>query len=220
VQSPRGTPARRAQAQRDGDSETKVEKGKQKADGEPKPGEALTPSLADGYQGARDATILESYAASITTPEQLANGIVIVQCTERTKDLLRRAGYRRTTTHNDYAVHVVKDWLGRLQIAPPPRAEDEVAVKTLAAKMDGRRQRLSRTVVAKRMKAMGYTIFRSPTNIALRWLIRYVGGYWHKGGAHVARNNFGPGICFPKWRNDQDRQLVAEAINLSAGGAQ
>lgn len=46
----------------------------------PKPGEAVTPSLADGFNGASDASILERYAELITTPEQLAQGIVIVQC--------------------------------------------------------------------------------------------------------------------------------------------
>lgn len=188
--------------------------------GAPKLGEPVTPSLADGFNGACDASILERYAELITTPEQLAEGIVIVQCVERTKSLLKRAGYRRTTIHDSYAVHVVKDWLGRLQIAPPPLAEDEVAVKHLVAKMEGRRAKPQRTVTAKLLKQrFAITMHRHPVLVAARFLRRFVGGCWHIGGNHVARNNYGPGIACPDFMNDRTKPIKAMAINLSAGGA-
>ena len=33
-----------------------------------------------------------------------------------------------------------------------------------------------------------------PVEIAHRYLRRFAGGQWHRGGSHVARPNFGPGI--------------------------
>ena len=42
---------------------------------------------------------------------------VEVQATARTKDLLHRAGFRRTRTHAFYAVRVVVDRFNRLQVA-------------------------------------------------------------------------------------------------------
>ncbi len=211
VKSPTGRDAGTPCASAAGDSA--------KTQGQPKPGEPVTPSLADGYNGASDASILERYAELITTPEQLEAGIVVVQCTERTKSLLHRAGYRRTTTFDSYQVHVIKDWMGRLQLAPLPRAEDEVAVKTLAAKLEGRKARPQRTVIAKMLKErFAVTVHRHPVLVAARYLRRFVGGYWHIGGNHVARNNYGPGIACPNFVNDRTKPIKAIAINLSAGG--
>lgn len=72
-----------------------------------------SPSVADGFGGARDAVILQASAGNtLGTPS-----VLYVRCTVRTKDLLHRAGFRRTRMLDSYPVRVMRDGLGRLQLA-------------------------------------------------------------------------------------------------------
>ncbi len=73
---------------------------------------AGSPSLEDGFRGARDAEILARHDHD----EEISS--VHVQATRNTRDLLKRAGYARTFTGAFYAVKVATDDFGRLQIAP------------------------------------------------------------------------------------------------------
>lgn len=72
--------------------------------------------LPDGFRGARDESILQSFR---DTDEPFPPSMVHVQATERTKDLLHRAGFLRTRSCQYYAVKVHLDRLGRLQLTPP-----------------------------------------------------------------------------------------------------
>jgi hypothetical protein len=69
----------------------------------------------DGFGGARDATILESYSGWKAGDEPIAS--VRVQAVERTKDLLKRAGYTRTRAGEFYEVRVMVDEHNCLQLA-------------------------------------------------------------------------------------------------------
>ena len=64
----------------------------------------------DGFGGARDAAILAAgdYYGCL--------GVCVVQATERTKSLIRRAGFPRIRTHQFYEIPVVTDGFGRLQL--------------------------------------------------------------------------------------------------------
>jgi hypothetical protein len=77
-----------------------------------------SPSLMDGFNGARDAMDLEWYAHSLTEFEVLRSGFVWVQCTRKTFGLLRRAGIRRKVMMHSYKVAVIRDRFNRLQLAP------------------------------------------------------------------------------------------------------
>lgn len=79
-----------------------------------------SPSLQDGFNGASDAMILEYWAACAksVTPKS-----VHVPCTAKTKSLLKRAGWTRTRTFNNYPVAVMRDRFGRLQLAPSVQVE-------------------------------------------------------------------------------------------------
>ena len=61
----------------------------------------------DGFSGARDAAILESYDRD--------GGTVHVQCVLNTKDMLKRAGFPKPKRHEFYQVQVqicpVSNWL-------------------------------------------------------------------------------------------------------------
>lgn len=72
-----------------------------------------SPSLEDGFNGARDAAIFERYDYD---PEI---GAAHVQVVSGTKDLLRRAGINKARMGTFRAVPVARDDFGRLQIAPP-----------------------------------------------------------------------------------------------------
>ena len=69
----------------------------------------------DGFNGARDAALLER--AANWKPGSSVPTTVQVQRTAATKSLLQRAGYRRTQTHAFYSVRVVRDQFNRLQLA-------------------------------------------------------------------------------------------------------
>jgi len=70
-----------------------------------------SPSLLDGFMGARDARLLAAGTFA-------ARGVVSVQCTQRTRDTLRRAGLSRCVMFARYEVRVVRDRFNRLQLAP------------------------------------------------------------------------------------------------------
>lgn len=70
----------------------------------------ITPSKNDGFNGARDAAILERC--------DIEKDIAHVQRTYETKDLLQRAGYKRTRTHQHYPVKVCRDRFDRFQLVP------------------------------------------------------------------------------------------------------
>jgi hypothetical protein len=72
-----------------------------------------SPSLNDGFNGARDASLLERYAECLG----IADGKITVQAVQATKALLHRAGFRRTRTHDSYEVPVMRDRFNRWQIA-------------------------------------------------------------------------------------------------------
>lgn len=76
-----------------------------------------SPSLLDGFHGARDAGILDAYSER-TLPQLVRGGVVRVQCTSGTEAMLRRAGIKEPLRFEAYEVTVIKDRLGRLQLAP------------------------------------------------------------------------------------------------------
>ncbi len=78
------------------------------------------------------------------------------------------------------------------------RLQDIAALARLAQRMTGRVTRLVRIGRFWRVR-----LHRDPVAIAYRYLRRYRPGPWHVGGSHVARLDFGPGIGFRGWRNDQ-----------------
>jgi hypothetical protein len=65
---------------------------------------------ASAYQ-SRDAEVLAAGTFA-------ARGVVSVQCTQRTRDTLRRAGLSRCVMFARYEVRVVRDRFNRLQLAP------------------------------------------------------------------------------------------------------
>ena len=71
----------------------------------------LSPSIADGFNGARDARYLSD-------SDVVSQTVRRVICSKRTRDLLRRAGYARPVFGLPYDVNVVRDRFQRLQIAP------------------------------------------------------------------------------------------------------
>lgn len=73
---------------------------------------AQSPSLADGFRGARDASILAK------ADHDRANGTAEIQATRETRDLLKRAGFQRVTTNEFYLVPVQWDTeFARFQLA-------------------------------------------------------------------------------------------------------
>lgn len=76
-----------------------------------------SPSLQDGFNGARDAEILSRY----DWDKEIES--VHVQATAWTKPLLKRAGIAKVTIAKFYAVRVIWDpKFKRLQLAPIPTA--------------------------------------------------------------------------------------------------
>lgn len=75
-----------------------------------------SPSLQDGFRGARDASLLERYEQLFG----LFDGRVPVQATRFTRSLLRRAGLRRIRLMDTYEVPVTRDRFNRLQLAALP----------------------------------------------------------------------------------------------------
>ncbi|WP_395739328.1 hypothetical protein [Prosthecobacter sp.] len=78
-------------------------------------GLALSPSLNDGYNGARDARLLGRAAgplASGVTPKT-----VKVICTADSRAMLKRGGHSRPVAGVAYVVRVMRDRFERLQLA-------------------------------------------------------------------------------------------------------
>jgi hypothetical protein len=73
-------------------------------------GEQMRVGAASAYQ-SRDAEVLAAGTFA-------ARGVVSVQCTQRTRDTLRRAGLSRCVMFARYEVRVVRDRFNRLQLAP------------------------------------------------------------------------------------------------------
>lgn len=71
-----------------------------------------SPSLQDGRGGDRDHEVLTQYAD--TGPIKT----VSLPCTRGTMGTLLRAGMQRTMMFHEYRVRVMRDKLGRLQLAP------------------------------------------------------------------------------------------------------
>jgi len=71
--------------------------------------------MQDGFNGARDASLLERYAAILGE----VGGKITVQCVSATKSLLKRAGIKRTRTHDSYEVAVIRDRFNRWQLVKP-----------------------------------------------------------------------------------------------------
>ena len=80
---------------------------------------------------------------------------------------------------------------------------DLEALQKLIARMGGRVMHRRRG----KQQCSGI-VRRYPVDIAYRYLRRFVGGQWHRGGYHVARYNHGPGIGFPGWTNDAEFKTV------------
>lgn len=74
-----------------------------------------SPSLRDGFNGARDASLLERYADILGE----VGGNITVQCVRATRSLLKRAGFQRTRTHDSYEVAVMRDRFNRWQLVKP-----------------------------------------------------------------------------------------------------
>lgn len=73
----------------------------------------------DGFGGARDASILEAYSGwKCGVSDTPAPTSVEVQAVARTRDLLKRAGFKRVATHDFRTVAVRFDEkFNRLQLA-------------------------------------------------------------------------------------------------------
>lgn len=76
----------------------------------PTRGGSVSAPHPDGFGGVRDARILADSRSD-------GPGARWVQCTARSRDLLRRAGYSRPAQHEFYSVRVVLGDFKRLQLA-------------------------------------------------------------------------------------------------------
>lgn len=97
------------------------------------------------------------------------------------------------------------------------KSQDTNALVRLFKLMTGRTLHGSRCGAGKLCKErLGLTLRRGSVDVAWRYLRRVRGGTWHKGGSHVARLNFGPGIAFPDGRgSDRDERCWPELINVT-----
>lgn len=59
------------------------------------------------------------------------------------------------------------------------------------------------------------TVRRDPRGVVFRYLRRFRGGLWYRGGSHVARYDYGPGIAWKEWRNDRAEGLQCSLINVT-----
>lgn len=69
-----------------------------------------SPSLQDGFNGARDAAILAESQPTATGRS--------IYATRRSRDLLHRAGFERVRLAQVYRVTTITDRFNRLQLAP------------------------------------------------------------------------------------------------------
>ena len=89
-------------------------------------------------------------------------------------------------------------------------ADDTAALVGLFKLMMGRVMPVVRNP---RGRACG--VRRDPRNVAWRYLRRVRPGVWFRGGSHVARLNFGPGMAFEGWVNDRAVSVVPTLINVT-----
>lgn len=87
------------------------------------------------------------------------------------------------------------------------RMKDERVLGTLQTRFSGRKPRASRR----------YAVLRDPRDVAYRYLRRFRQGIWFRGGNHVARMDFGPGIGFPSFVNSRRDTVKAVLINCEQG---
>ena len=81
-------------------------------------------------------------------------------------------------------------------------ALDAALLSVLVSKMTNRRPRSKRATVYP-VTREPLRILRDPRDVAFRYLRRFAGGVWFRGGNHVARLHFGQGIGFLNFRNDR-----------------
>ena len=91
-------------------------------------------------------------------------------------------------------------------------SDDELALRQLAHRLDGRVAKPRRGALVARLRC---TVRRDPRDVVYRWLRRHRGGYWYRGGSHVARLNGGPGIGFLAWQNDRAERIRVTLIEQS-----
>lgn len=76
---------------------------------------------------------------------------------------------------------------------------DRELLTRLAARMQVRRNKEVCTPIARELRRKGGRYasrwYRDPVLVAYRYLRRFIGGVWYRGGHHVGRLNFGPAIC-------------------------
>lgn len=73
----------------------------------------------------------------------------------------------------------------------------------------------NRTMQPLRRQRCRVTVRRDPRAVVFRYLRRFRGGLWYRGGSHVARYDHGPGIAWKDWRNDRAEGLKCSLINVT-----
>jgi hypothetical protein len=84
---------------------------------------------------------------------------------------------------------------------------DDTLLHHLRAKLDGRIMR------PLRRQRCRISVRLAPRDLAYRYLRRFAGGCWYRGGNHVARLGYGPGIGFLGFVNDQAMKVKAITMN-------
>ncbi len=87
--------------------------------------------------------------------------------------------------------------------AAETRRLDRLTLAALVKRLDGRRPR----PLTHRLQRGRIRVYRDPRDIVFRYLRRFRKGDWHRGGSHVARLDFGPGIGFRNFRNDRRHKI-------------
>ena len=85
---------------------------------------------------------------------------------------------------------------------PARPLKDGEALQRLHNKFRDRKSRPQRGDMRCRVR-----LLRDPRDVAYRYLRRFVGGSWFRGGSHVARYQGGNGIGFLGWANDRNGQI-------------
>lgn len=91
---------------------------------------------------------------------------------------------------------------------------DAATLAALARMLEGRVMKPLRRQFSDR-----FTVRRDPRDVVRRYLrrARHADSRpWHAGGYHVARLDYGPGIAWKQWRNDQAQPVQCHLINLPA----
>lgn len=99
-----------------------------------------------------------------------------------------------------------------------PKTEDQQEDQTLLIQLTVKLNSRAQKPLVK--QCCHTTVYRDRVNVAWRYLRRFAGGQWHRGGSHCARLNMGPGVGFRGLRNDRSGGFQAFPINFSTGGVQ